>query len=131
MHKGFIAAGALIAALGVATGAFGAHGLQKITSDTRIIQSYQTAVQYQLYHAVALIITGMLFTGGFSGSLLKKAATCFITGIILFSGSIYGLTVLKINDSDLTKLVGPVTPVGGLFFIAGWLLLMWAVLRRK
>lgn len=131
MHKNFLVAGALISAIAVILGAFGAHGLQKITTDDKIIHGYQTAVQYQMWHSLALILTGIIFGAGFSVKYLKSAAFCFITGVILFSGSLYLLTFLKIQGSTLVKSVGPVTPVGGLFFIAGWLLLGLAILKKK
>lgn len=130
MHRNFLALGALLCGLAVAAGAFGAHGLQRVTSDARILQGYQTAVQYQGWHALALMITAILFKGGFRENLLKWAGYCFVTGIILFSGSLYLLTVFKIRESGLTKAIGPVTPAGGLFFIAGWLCLVIALLKK-
>ncbi len=130
MHKKFIAAGAILGGLSVALGAFGAHGLQKITEDIKIIQNFQTAAQYQMYHALALIATGILFEK-FGGKLLNTAAVLFILGIVFFSGSLYLMTWLKIEGSSVVKAIGPVTPLGGVCFIAGWLLLMAAVLKRK
>lgn len=124
-------AGALLGGLAVAAGAFGAHGLQRVTADTRILQAYQTAVQYQCWHALALLIVGILYSGGIPAAYLRWSAICFITGILLFSGSLYLLTFLRIQDSGWVKLIGPVTPAGGLFFIAGWLLLALAVARKK
>jgi uncharacterized membrane protein YgdD (TMEM256/DUF423 family) len=131
MHKKFLATGAFLGALGVATGAFGAHGLQKVTSDEKIIQGFQTAVQYQLWHALALIAVGILFAGGFSARLLQWSAWCFITGILLFSGSLYLLSYLKIRESGYTTVIGPLTPLGGVLFIAGWLILAAALLKKK
>ena len=131
MHKKILATGAFLAALGVAAGAFGAHGLQKATTDEKIISGFQTAAQYQLWHALAIIAVGILFAGGLSARLLKWSAGCFITGIILFSGSLYLLSFLTINGSGLTAAVGPVTPVGGVFLIAGWLILAAALLKKK
>ncbi len=130
MHRNTLIAGVFFAALAVALGAFGAHGLQKITADEKIIRGYQTAVQYQLWHALALLFTGMLYER-LDARLMKWAARCFITGIILFSGSLYLLTFLKIRESSLTRIAGPVTPLGGLLFIAGWLLLLAALLKKK
>lgn len=130
MHKKYIAAGAFLGGLAVALGAFGAHGLQKITDDAKIIQNFQTAAQYQMYHALALIATGILFEK-FGNRLLNIAAILFILGIVFFSGSLYLMTWLKIEGSNAVKAVGPVTPLGGVCFIAGWLLLMAAVLKRK
>lgn len=131
MHRNFLALGALLSGLAVAAGAFGAHGLQRVTTDAKIIQGYQTAVQYQFWHALALMVVAMLFMGGFNAKFLRWSAYCFVTGVILFSGSLYMLTVLKIKESGLVKAIGPVTPAGGLFFIAGWLILLAAVLRKK
>lgn len=130
MHKKFLALGAGLSGLAVAAGAFGAHGLQRVTSDAKIIQTYQTAVQYQGWHALALMIVAILFSGMANQKLLKYTAFCFLTGILLFSGSLYLLTILKINESDMSRIVGPVTPLGGLFFITGWILLMLAALKK-
>ena len=131
MHKKIIATGAILGALGVAAGAFGAHGLQRATTDEKIIHGFQTAAQYQLWHALALIAVGIIFTGPFSPRLLKWSAGCFITGILLFSGSLYLLSFLKISGSSLASAVGPVTPLGGVFLIAGWLILAAAILKKK
>ena len=129
MHKNYLAIAAFFAGLAVALGAFSAHGLQKITSDTAILHSYNTGVQYQMYHSLGLLAVAVLFEK-FSSRWLRWVANCFITGIILFSGSLYLLTVLKIQDAS-TKWVGPITPAGGLFFIAGWLLLLMTVTRKS
>ena len=125
MHSRFLVWGGVLGGFGVALGAFGAHGLQRITSDDRIIQGYQTGVQYQVYHALALLAIAGLFNK-FNSSWLRKAGFCFIAGILLFCGSLYILTLLKIQESDATRFVGPITPLGGLFFIAGWLCLVMA-----
>ncbi len=130
MRKSFLILAALFGALGVALGAFGAHGLEKITGDAKILHGYQTATQYQLYHALALLAAGILCEK-FPGLVMKWAGYAFIAGIILFSGSLYLLTFLKINESSAVKIAGPVTPLGGLCFIAGWLLLLWAVIKKK
>lgn len=130
MHKKYLATGIFFAALAVALGAFGAHGLQKLTDDAKILSGYHTAVQYQMWHALALIITGILYLSDISRKQLHWAAGCFTGGIILFSGSLYLLTFLKMNESGLTKVTGPFTPLGGVFFIAGWLLLLIAVLKK-
>ncbi len=131
MHKKILAAGAIFGALGVAAGAFGAHGLQKLTTDEKIIHGFQTAAQYQLWHALAIIAVGIIFSGPFPSRLLKWSAGCFMTGILLFSGSLYALSFLKINGSGLSSAVGPVTPIGGVFLIAGWLILAAALLKNK
>jgi len=130
MYRSFLITGALFGALGIALGAFGAHGLQNVTQDEKILHGFQTAVQYQVYHALALLITGILYER-ISHRWMKWAGNCFITGILLFSGSLYCLTWLKIEGSSLTKIAGPVTPLGGVFFIAGWLLLLAGVAKKR
>ncbi|HRG81229.1 MAG TPA: DUF423 domain-containing protein [Chitinophagaceae bacterium] len=131
MHKKFLAIGAGLSGLAVAAGAFGAHGLQKLTSDSKILQTYQTGVQYQGWHALALILVAILFSGTGNQKLLKYTGYCFLMGILLFSGSLYLLTLLKINESGMSRVIGPITPIGGLFFIGGWILLLLAVLKKE
>ena len=130
MHKKYIATAALLGALAVALGAFGAHGLEKITADEKVLHGFHTAVQYQMYHALALLAVAIIFEN-FSNRWIKWAGICFIAGTILFSGSLYLLTLLKIQESSAIKFVGPVTPLGGIFFIAGWLCLAAGVLRKR
>ncbi len=129
MHKNYLVAAAIFAGLAVALGAFGAHGLEKITTDSKILHGYQTGVQYQMYHALALLAVGIL-SEKFSNRWIRWAAASFITGIILFSGSLYLLTFLKTQESNAVKFVGPITPVGGLFLIAGWLFLLASVIKK-
>ena len=98
-------------------GAFGAHLLKKkITSDQ--LQSFETGVKYQMYHAIILIITGIVFPFTQTGQQLT--AWFFMIGILLFSFSIYGLTYSSSINKKL-KILGPVTPLGGLFLILGWI----------
>jgi uncharacterized membrane protein YgdD (TMEM256/DUF423 family) len=130
MHKNYLAIAAVFGGLAVVFGAFGAHGLESITSDEKILHGFQTGVQYQMYHALALLAVAILFEK-FSNNQMKWAANCFITGIILFSGSLYLLTFLKIEGSNAIKFAGPVTPVGGIFFIAGWLFLLLGIMKKK
>ena len=130
MHKKFLVVASFFGGLAVALGAFGAHGLESITDDEKILHGFQTGVQYQMVHALALLAIGILFEK-FPDSWLRWAANSFIAGIILFSGSLYMLTFLKIQDSSFVRFIGPVTPLGGLFFIAGWLFLLIAVIKKK
>jgi uncharacterized membrane protein YgdD (TMEM256/DUF423 family) len=118
----------LLGALTVALGAFGAHALKSITTDAQILHGYETAVEYQFYHTIALLVTGML-SGRFSSTWITWAGRLFITGIILFSGSLYILSFLKIEGSSFTRFIGPITPLGGLAFILGWLCLVTAVIK--
>lgn len=130
MHRKFIIAAAIFGGLGVALGAFGAHGLERVTDDEKILQGFRTGVQYQLYHALALLAVAILYDK-FPFKMMKWAGYSFIAGTILFSGSLYLLTFLKIQESNAVKFAGPVTPLGGVCFIAGWLFLLVAVLRKK
>ena len=130
MHKSLIITAAFFGGLAVALGAFGAHGLEKITTDEKILHGFQTGVQYQMYHTLGLLAIGIL-ADKYKNNWISWAGRSFITGIILFSGSLYILTFLKIEDNSAVNIVGPVTPVGGLFFIAGWIFLLLAVLKNK
>ena len=110
--------GAVLAGLAVALGAFGTHGLQQLTQDEKIIQTFQTGVQYQLWHAIALLITGLSFSKS-GASYGKWAGYSFLAGILFFSGSLYAITYLRLHQIPVGWW-GPVTPLGGLFFIVGW-----------
>lgn len=115
--------GALFALLAVMAGAFGAHGLRDVISE-RSLEVFQTAVTYQVYHSLALILVAILPIAGLSRHLLGIAAGFFIAGILLFSGSLY---LLVLTDM---RWVGPVTPVGGLGFMVGWILVAISGFRR-
>jgi uncharacterized membrane protein YgdD (TMEM256/DUF423 family) len=126
MNKNFLAVGALFGALSVALGAFAAHALKSMLPPDAVAV-FETGVRYQFYHAFALLVVGVL-AEKFSEKKLRWAGNCFIIGIILFSGSLYALTVLRIAEINAAvKYVGIITPFGGLSFIAGWLLLFFAV----
>ena len=102
-------------------GAFGAHLLKKkITSDQ--LQSFETGVKYQMYHAIVLLILG--FNLEINTSIDTYIINSFILGTLLFSFSIYGL-VLSSAKSKKLKFLGPITPLGGLFLVVGWLLLIY------
>lgn len=107
-------------ALGVLFGAFGAHGLKNIVSPERI-DIFETATRYQIYHALALLLTGMLLYFR-KTSLMPIAGYLFIAGVACFSGSLYLLTFSDIID--LPKgIIGPFTPIGGLLLVAAWVVL--------
>jgi uncharacterized membrane protein YgdD (TMEM256/DUF423 family) len=129
MHKRFVAAGAVLAGLAVALGAFGAHGLKKIVP-AETVSTFQTGVQYQMYHALALLFAGILFEK-FSQRYIRLVGIFFISGILLFSGSLYLLTAFKAADTVGLEKFGLITPFGGLAFIAGWIFLLLAVLRKR
>jgi uncharacterized membrane protein YgdD (TMEM256/DUF423 family) len=128
MHKGFLQTAALLGALAVALGAFGAHGLKKIVPP-ETVTTFETGVRYQFYHVFALLAVAILF-GSFPGKNLQYAGICFIIGIILFSGSLYILTALQATKTVGLRGIGAITPVGGVFFIIGWIFLFLAVLKK-
>lgn len=109
--------------LSVALGAFGAHGL-KGRVEGRLMETFQTAVEYQMSHSLALLLVSVLLIQWGRMPALDIAVYAFMAGILLFSGSLYGLVL-----TDL-KWLGPVTPIGGLCFIAGWVALAAAGYQR-
>ena len=117
-----IAAG-ISGGLGVALGAFGAHGLRGKVEE-RLLETFQTAVQYQMIHALALLIVATMMLQSGRNLTLDIAAGAFVVGILLFSGSLYGLVL-----TDM-RWLGPVTPLGGLCFIAVWAALVAAGLQQ-
>jgi len=129
MHKGFLAVGALLGGISVALGAFGAHGLKSIVPpDT--VSTFQTGVQYQMYHGLALIAVAIIFEK-FPNKLVRWAGISFCIGILLFSGSLYLLTFLKATGKVGLEGIGIITPFGGVFFILGWLLVFLGVVKRE
>lgn len=114
--------GAGAALLAVMAGAFGSHGLRG-TLDARSLEVFQTAVTYQMYHAIALVLVALLALTSLSRRLLAGAAVLFGAGILLFSGSLYLLVL-----TDL-RWIGPLTPLGGLCFMMAWALLVVAAVR--
>ena len=128
MHKIHLILGTVLAGLGVVLGAFGAHGLKKVVPPDAVA-TYQTGVQYQMYHAFALLIVGIL-AERLNNNLVNWAGTLFVIGIILFSGSLYLLVSLKAMNKVGVSGLGLVTPIGGLFFIAGWIMLLVAIIKR-
>ena len=128
MHKGFLRTAAIMGLLAVALGAFGAHGLQQIVP-ADAIKTFETGVRYQFYHVLALLAVAIIFEK-FPVSLIRYAGICFITGIILFSGSLYALTAVLATDAVGLQKLGIITPFGGLFFIAGWICLFLGVSKR-
>jgi uncharacterized membrane protein YgdD (TMEM256/DUF423 family) len=128
MNRNFLSIAALLGALSVALGAFAAHKLKEIVGP-ETVAVFETGVRYQFYHVFALLLVALL-SDKTSNKWMVWAGNCFITGIILFSGSLYALTALKIADNNHLKLVGIATPIGGLFFIAGWLFL-WVGVSKK
>ncbi|HHY21507.1 MAG TPA: DUF423 domain-containing protein [Bacilli bacterium] len=122
MFKWFIVIGSIGAALSVALGAFGAHGLEGRLAE-RMMKNFQTGVQYQMYHSLGLVLVGLIAWKLQDSSLINAAGWGLLIGIILFSGSLYVLSL-----TGITKL-GMITPFGGVAFIVGWILLVVAVMR--
>jgi Uncharacterized small membrane protein len=124
MHKGFACTAAILGALAVALGAFGAHGLKKIVPP-ETVSTFETGVRYQFYHTFALLAVAILYEH-FPVKTINYAGICFIIGIILFSGSLYLLTAMKATETVGLSKLGIITPFGGLFFIAGWICMLLA-----
>jgi len=123
MARLFLMTGAVLAALGVAMGAFGAHALKSAVSPERLAV-YHTAAQYHLWHALGLLLIGMLAGQGYGTTLLYVAGWLMLVGIVLFSGSLYALVMTEM------RALGTITPVGGTALIASWLLVALALFRR-
>jgi uncharacterized membrane protein YgdD (TMEM256/DUF423 family) len=121
MEKFFVIAGAVSAFIGVAGGAFGAHAL-KSRLEPELLAVFEVGVRYQMYHAFALIAAGWAI-GRWGGSLANTAGILFIVGTLLFSGSLYLLSLTGI------RWLGAITPLGGLAWLAAWACLAWAVAR--
>ena len=118
MHKTFLQVAAVLGAISVAFGAFGAHALKKMVSDVAV-NIFETGVRYQFYHVFALALAGILYRD-FSNKWTLWAGNLFIIGILLFSGSLYVLTYFKAAVKPNFDWIGAITPLGGLAFIAGW-----------
>jgi uncharacterized membrane protein YgdD (TMEM256/DUF423 family) len=116
----WLAIAAINGGLAVASGAFAAHGLQG-RLDAQALQTFETGARYHMYHALALVLAGVL-ASGLRGA--HAAGWLFQAGIVLFSGSLYALALTG------TRGLGAITPIGGLAFIAGWLWLAWSAWRR-
>jgi uncharacterized membrane protein YgdD (TMEM256/DUF423 family) len=125
MDKTFFIIGSLIMFVGVAAGAFGAHGLSGYFADHPNLEpTYLTAVRYQMIHGLALLAVAWA-TIQWPGSLVNWAGYAFVAGVIIFCGSLY---LLVVTD---TSWLGAITPLGGLAFLAGWILLAAAAWRGQ
>ncbi len=116
MQKIALLSGSILAFLAVAIGAFGAHGLQSILEANQRVDTFETAVKYHMYHALALLLTGVLLQY-YPGRLMENSVWLFIAGILIFSGSLYILSITNI------KVLGAITPIGGLCFLIAWAML--------
>lgn len=120
MQKLFLIIGSLAMALAVALGAFGAHGLKEMLSED-MLDIFETGVRYHFYHAIGLLFIGIIAHWLPDSSLLQWSGWLMVAGMVIFSGSLYILSISGI------RWLGAVTPVGGLCFIMGWILLAVAV----
>lgn len=121
----FIIAGAVNAAIAVMLGAFGAHALEDKLSD-KYLAIWETAVQYQMFHAIGLLVIGVLASSALFGdsTQLKWSGYLILGGIIIFSGSLYALSSSGIG------VLGAITPIGGVLFIVGWIMLIIAAVKN-
>lgn len=122
MHKIFLIIGSISGGLAVMIGAFGAHALKNLLESSARTETFETAVKYQFYHALALILLGILMLN-FKHSMFNYAGYSFTIGTIIFSGSLYILCL-----TGITKF-GMITPIGGLFLIAGWALMLFGIIK--
>ena len=118
----FLSAAAL-GALAVMLGAFGAHALKPILTQHGSLSTYELASRYQFYHTFALLAVGLLMNT-YTAKALRYASLCFIIGTVLFSGSLYILSLYKLS------VFGPVTPIGGVFLMAGWGLVAVGIAKK-
>lgn len=119
----FLALGAFSAFIAVGAGAFGAHGLRaRLTPD--LLAVFETGARYQMYHALALLAVAWATTRP-GGAGASWAGWLFVVGTVVFSGSLYALALTGV------RWLGAVTPIGGLAFLAGWLVLMWSVVSSR
>jgi len=115
--------GALSAAMSVAAGAFGAHALREKV-EPRLLEVFETGAQYQIYHALGLLVVGLV-AGRWPSALATSAGWLFVAGTLFFSGSLYAMTFTGV------RALGAITPIGGVCFIAGWVCLALAVAKAN
>jgi len=118
--------GSLYGLLAVVFGAFGAHALKKTLNEQQL-KSFETGVKYQMYHAILLLVLG--FNLNLETALERYMIYCFIIGVFLFSFSIYGLSISAAKGKKI-KILGPITPLGGLLLVSGWTLLFYSFIQN-
>ena len=128
MHKRFLSLGALLGMIAVSLGAFGAHGLKQVVSPADV-GVFQTGVQYQMYHTLALMLVGIVYDR-LPNKWLVLAGYLFSLGVLFFSGSLYLITALKASERVVPAAVNILTPLGGLLFIAGWFCFLVGLFKR-
>lgn len=128
MNKRIIIIASLFGMLAVILGAFGAHSLKSLLTPSDLAV-WKTAVEYQFYHTFALLFLSTF--SRFKSRIINLTSWFFILGIILFSGSLYVIAAKDLLNIREITLLGPLTPIGGLFFIMGWISLIIAALKNK
>ena len=128
MYKQALAAGALLAMVAVMLGAFAAHGLKDVLPSDKI-EVFQKGVTYQFYHSLALLAVGIIYAY-YPASLLKPASLFFVLGIIFFSGTLYLYPLLEVKNVSIPVIGRLITPLGGICFIIGWLLLFLGIVKK-
>ncbi len=128
MQRTFFSTASILGAIAVMLGAFGAHILKEKLSP-ELLSTFETGVRYQFYHVIALFIAGIVMKES-KNKFLQYAGISFIIGILFFSGSLYLISTHEIIGLTNYKWLGPVTPIGGLFLIAGWICMFSAVLKK-
>jgi len=128
MNKRIILTASFFGVVAVLLGAFGAHGLKALI-DHSSMEIWQKGVDYQFYHTFALLYLSTF--ARYRNKLINIAYFCFTFGIILFSGSLYLLATRNILHLDFINLIGPLTPIGGLLFVLGWIMLFFAAFKDK
>jgi uncharacterized membrane protein YgdD (TMEM256/DUF423 family) len=129
MNKLFLAFAAIAGGTAVLLGALAAHELRKQMPGAAL-EVFETAVRYQFYHVFALLAVGML-SERIPGKWMNRSGSCFIAGILLFSGSLYMISALMSAGTPVPMSLGILTPLGGLLFILGWASLAVAVLKSR
>ena len=127
MDKKILVTGAVAGCLSVMIGAFGAHGLKQLV-DAVNVASFETGVRYQMYHAIVLLILGSI--NFIDPDLKKRIFYFFLSGILLFSGSIYLLVLDQVLGMDFSS-IGFITPIGGLLLIIGWVFAIISFMKIK
>lgn len=122
----WIMLGGILGGLSVMLGAFGAHSLKNVLTE-KSLATFQTANQYQFFHSLALVLVGLLIgqLGDERNGKVIKAGWFFLAGIVLFSGSLYWLAL------GGPRVLGPMTPLGGLSFMIGWFLLAFSIAKKQ
>ncbi|UKT65132.1 DUF423 domain-containing protein [Pedobacter mucosus] len=128
MNKRIILTAAFFGGVAVLLGAFGAHGLKNLVNASSL-EIWQKGVDYQFYHTFALLYLSTF--ARYRNKLINIAYFCFTFGVILFSGSLFLLATRDISHIGFTEFIGPITPIGGLLLVLGWIMLFFAAFKDK